>query len=59
MVFLQFHILYLFNKMLYMYIAQFHPWADSQVVPSHAEANVLCEVDENLPTIFTETVNFF
>ena len=33
-VFLQFHVLYLFTMVCYPYTMQFHPWADSQDKPN-------------------------
>jgi len=54
--FLQFHILYLFNMMCYLYVAQVYPLDDSQAVWS---LSILCTVFGTLGTIFMKLMEIF
>jgi hypothetical protein len=53
---LQFHILYLFNMMRYLYTAQVYPLDDSQGMWS---LSVLCTAFGTLGTIFMKLVEVF
>jgi hypothetical protein len=52
-IFLRFHVLYLFGVIRYPYTAQVRPGVHSQPKPSHTEASVLCKALRTVRTIDT------